>query len=397
MEKSKELVVLANQKNVPFQKKAYKAAGHLKEKVVTLRNSLNRSQEKIKELSSQLERNEFESRLLREINTAITSTFELSEILSLILQVLTTLVNTQGVSILLVDESDNTLRIAESHGLSKKDMENFYIYYAKLNEGLFSEILESKKPQFFDGNQELSIPLLLTVPLVSRNKVIGFLNIHSMYKNMLLTEEKIALVYALASQASIAISNAQLFAAMREQAIVDQCTNLFNFRYFQQKLDEEIDTANKTGDSLSLMILDIDHFKHVNDTWGHLYGDQVLKELANLLKRNVRSEDTVCRYGGEEFAIIFPRCDAEITYKIAERIRTRIEETTSNDKRNVFKEPLTVSIGIAAYKPDMNKTALVYRADCALYWSKNNGRNRSHVYDPKLEKEYEKYIPKSPR
>ncbi len=388
---------MSNKMGRPSRKKVFQAAGQFRDKVVTLKNLLHHLKTKNQELASRLERTEFESRLLREINTAITSTFELSEILSLILQVLTTLVNTQGVSVLLVDESDNTLRIAESHGLATKDIENFYIYYAKLNDGIFPDIMESKKPRFFDSNEGLTIPLLLTVPLISRNKVIGFLNIHSMYKNKLLTDEKIALVYALASQASIAISNAQLFAAMREQAIVDQCTGLFNFRFFQQKLDDNINTTSKTGDPLSLLFLDIDHFKHVNDTWGHLYGDQVLKELANLLRRNVRSEDTVCRYGGEEFAIIFPHCSADITYKIAERIRTRIQETTANDKRNVFKEPITVSIGIAEYKPDMNKTSLIYQADCALYWSKNNGRNRSHVYDPKLEKEYEKYISKTRR
>lgn len=368
----------------------YRASRVLGENSVSLRNSLNEAREKIKELSTQLERNEFESRLMREINTAITSTFELPEILSLILQVLTTLVNTQGVSMLLVNDTDQTLRIAQSHGLSTKDIENFYIYYAKLHEGIFHEISVQKSARFFDGNEGLVIPLLLSVPLISRNKVIGFLNIHSMYKNLPLTKEKIELIYALASQASIAISNAQMFAAMREQAIIDQCTGLYNFRFFQQKLDEEIQLAGKNSENLSLIILDIDHFKHVNDTWGHLYGDQVLQELANILKRNVRAEDSVCRYGGEEFAIIFPRCETEITFRIAERIRTRIEETSTTDRRNIFKEPITVSIGIAQYTPDINKTNLIQRADSALYWAKNNGRNRCHIFDPNMEQEYKK-------
>jgi len=363
------------------------------DKAATLINRLAAAERKIHDLTSHLERTEFESKLLREINTAITSTFELPEILSLILQVLTTLVNTQGVSILLVQESDNTLRIAESYGLSTEVVENFYIYCARIDEGVFREIMEEKKPMFFNDDS-LLIPLLFSVPLISRNKVIGFLNIHSMYKNRPLTGEKISLVNALASQASIAISNAQMFAAMREQAILDQCTGLYNFRYFQQKIDEEIENTIKTGESLSLMILDIDHFKHVNDTWGHLYGDTVLKELANLLKRNVRSEDSVCRYGGEEFAIILPHCNAEVTYKIAERIRTKIEETTSNDRRNVFKEPITVSIGVSEYNPATNKTAFIRQSDCALYWAKNNGRNRSHVYSPELQDQYEKFTKK---
>lgn len=364
-----------------------RATGPITEKAVSIKSKLSDAINQIRLISSQLERTEFESRLMREINTAITSTFELAEILSLILQVLTTLVNTQGVSVILVSDSDNTLRIAESYGLSTKDIENFDIYHARLNDGVFSEIMVEKKARFFDAESE-PLPLLLSVPLISRNMVIGFLNIHSMYKSRPLTEEKVALVYALASQASIAISNAQMFCAMREQAIIDQCTGLYNFRYFQQRLDKEIENALKTGEPLSLMILDIDHFKHVNDTWGHLYGDSVLKELANLLKRNVRTEDSVCRYGGEEFAIIFPHCRSEVAFKIAERIRNRVCETTSNDRRNIFKESITVSIGISEFDPETGKTILIRRADSALYWAKNNGRNRSHVYDLNRVDEY---------
>jgi len=360
-------------------------------KANTFKNRLQITMQNYRELSSRLERTAFESKLFREIDTAITSTFELPEILSLILQVLTTLVNTQGVSVVLVEESDGTLRIAEHHGLSGKDVENFYIYYAKLQDSIFQDIMQKKSPYFFDGTEELFMPIILSVPLISRKKVIGFLNIHSMYKEMQLTQDKIELINALASQASIAISNAQLFQALREQAIIDPCTNLFNFRYFQQKLDEEITVYNATKEPLSLIILDIDHFKNVNDTYGHVYGDAVLRELGNILKRNVRSEDSVCRYGGEEFAIIFPHCVQDVSLRIAERIRSRIEDTSSHDRRGTFKDPITVSIGVTEYEPELSKTSFIQRADNALYYAKNNGRNMVAGYDSNLEKEYAKY------
>ncbi|KNZ71219.1 diguanylate cyclase [Thermincola ferriacetica] len=374
--------------------KKQKARGLFK-RATGLLARFNALQNELKAVKNKLERTEFEAKLFREINTALTSTFELQEILPLILQVMTTLVNTQGVSIALVNEEDKTLRIAESYGLDPKDIENFYIYYARINTGPFKEVMEKKSPSFFGPENNLYIPLLMSVPLVSRNKVIGFVNIHSMYQNKSLTPDKIALVNALASQASIAISNAQLFNAMKEQATIDPCTNLFNFRYFQQKLDEEINKAAANGTALSLIILDIDFFKKVNDTYGHLYGDQVLHEISKILKSNVRSEDTVCRYGGEEFAIIFPNCTQKIAERIAERIRAKIEETTANDRRGIFKSPVTVSVGVAEYTPDINKTMLIHRADCSLYYAKNTGRNRVCGYDANLETEYEKYLPKN--
>ncbi len=368
-----------------------KISAIITDKSKTIINSRLAALQNNQELLSRLEQTVFEGKLFREINTAITSTFELQEILSLILQVLTTLVNTQGVSIVLVEESDGTLRIAEHHGLSDKDIENFYIYYARLQDSIFQDIMQKRSPLFFDGSEDLSIPLILSVPLVSRQKVIGFLNIHSMYKEMQLIPDKIELVYALASQASIAISNAQLFRALREQAIIDPCTNLYNFRYFQQKLDEEINIYNSTKEPLSLIILDIDYFKKVNDTHGHVYGDTVLRELGNILKRNVRSEDSVCRYGGEEFAVIFPHCSQEVTLRIAERIRTRIQETSTNDRRGILKDPITVSIGVAGYTPELSKTSFIQRADNALYYAKKHGRNMVAEYDSGLEGEYAKY------
>ncbi|TLM99727.1 sensor domain-containing diguanylate cyclase, partial [bacterium] len=260
-----------------------------------------------------------------------------------------------------------------------------------LQDSLFQEVMQKRTPRFFEEGESPAMPLILSVPLVSRKKVIGFLNIHTMYKSIQLTQDKIELVYALASQASIAISNAQLFQALREQAIIDPCTTLYNFRYFQQKLDEEIDVYNSSKEPLSLIILDIDHFKKVNDNYGHVYGDTVLRELGNIMKRNVRSEDSVCRYGGEEFAIIFPHCTQEVTLRIADRIRSRIQETSSHDRRSTFKEPITVSIGVAGYEPEMSKTLFIQRADNALYYAKNHGRNMVSGYDSQLESEYANY------
>ncbi len=375
---------------MPSAKKRLKNTNNVSVKAKKLVGLLANLRTQLKETESRLERTEFEAKLFREINTALTSTFDLQEILPLILQIMTTLVNTQGVSIVLINQDDNTLRIAESYGLDSIDIENFYIYYAKLNDSVFKAVLDKRVPTFFGPEDGLSIPLLASIPLVSRNEVIGFLNIHTMYQHKKLTPDKIALVMAFSSQASIAISNAQLYHAMKEQATIDQLTGLFNHRYFQQKLDEEIKRAHYSNTVVALIILDIDFFKKVNDEFGHLYGDQVLQEIGKILKRNVRSEDSVCRYGGEEFAIIFPNCTQSIAIRIAERIRSKVEDTTRNDRRNIFNKTITVSIGVAELTSDMAKTEFIRRADCSLYHAKNHGRNQVHGYDPSFETAFAK-------
>lgn len=349
-------------------------------KLLSMRKQLEMSSKKVVELTAKLKRTEFEEKLLREINNALTATFELSEILSLILQVLTAVVNTQGVSIILVDQSDNSLQIAETHGLDDIEIAELNHKHKETN-NFYAELYQNKQPVFYTASENSVIPFLLTVPLISQDKIIGFLNIHSMYKNKMLTPEKLDIIYSLASQASIAINNARLFLALKEQAFIDHCTGLFNFRYFHEKMDLEMKKADQKNEPLSVAILDIDFFKSINDTWGHLYGDTVLHELANLIKKNVRPEDTVCRYGGEEFAIIFPGCDLTLTSNICKRICENINMTTANDNRGVFKNTITVSIGIAGFVKDIHKTELVRQADSALYQAKNNGRNRVIIHE----------------
>lgn len=152
----------------------------------------------------------------------------------------------------------------------------------------------------------------------------------------------------------------------------DKLTGIANRRLFQEKLEEQIKLYQKEEKSFSLLIIDIDHFKKVNDTYGHQIGDVVLEKLAKLLKKQVRPGDIVARFGGEEFTIILPHTDGEEAMLIAKKLNLSVEEDEWKDV-----DGLTVSVGVATFTSEDNEASIVKNADQALYYSKENGRNRS--------------------
>jgi diguanylate cyclase (GGDEF)-like protein len=161
-------------------------------------------------------------------------------------------------------------------------------------------------------------------------------------------------------------------------ATFDSLTGLYNRRAILGKLRELINLANRYKEDFSLSMLDIDHFKKVNDRYGHLTGDEVLEKIATLIRRNIRDTDIVGRYGGEEFIIILPKTDLSSSWIVAERLRTIIEKAEMKDSAgNVF--AITVSQGLAGWERDEDATSLISRADEALYKAKGKGRNRVQI------------------
>ena len=162
-----------------------------------------------------------------------------------------------------------------------------------------------------------------------------------------------------------------------EMAITDQLTGLHNRRYMSRHLDTLIAGAAKTSKQIAFLIFDIDHFKRVNDTYGHDIGDEVLREFAGRIAANVRGIDLACRYGGEEFVVVMPDTDVEFAYSVAERLRKSVETTPFDISRAPHHLNVTISIGIAGSKmPGDTASALLHRADQALYRAKHDGRNR---------------------
>lgn len=161
-----------------------------------------------------------------------------------------------------------------------------------------------------------------------------------------------------------------------EQVIADALTGLFNFRYIHQALDQEFERTQRTGQDTTLILLDLDHFKQVNDRWGHDVGNQALQQTAALINSATRKLDIPCRYGGEEFLIILPSTDLQTGVQVAERLRELIETTSLIIGDSHIQ--LTASAGVDAYTLNSPGTpeALIKRADAWLYQAKHSGRNQ---------------------
>jgi diguanylate cyclase (GGDEF)-like protein len=218
---------------------------------------------------------------------------------------------------------------------------------------------------------------VLAVPILSGASARGALVVRLEDPRRGFGEHEIRFCRLLAEVAGRALQRADHFARVSEAARRDALTGLLNVRVLNQGIEEEIHRAERTGASLSLLMIDVDFLKHVNDVYGHPAGDQVLRALAETLRRVVRRIDLVARCGGEEFAVLLPETTAERGGDVAARLREAIEEL----EHPGVGEAITVSIGVAAYPEDAGSASeLIHAADQALYASKNSGRNRVTRY-----------------
>jgi diguanylate cyclase (GGDEF)-like protein len=219
------------------------------------------------------------------------------------------------------------------------------------------------------------------VPLRTDKGSIGILLLPKSGKGQSYGLQEIQYITRIVRFASIAIENASLF----RQATTDRMTGLFSHHFFEKTLDEELERARRYKSTFSLVMFDIDHFKVFNDTYGHLQGDRIIREIAKLTTKSIRQVDFPARYGGEEFAVILPAVDLKGALVVAERLRKRVEGFSFPGSDG--KQPLhvTISIGVTEFDPESSyaPSEIIRDADRALYQSKEKGRNRVTVSAPR--------------
>ena len=217
---------------------------------------------------------------------------------------------------------------------------------------------------------------LISVPLIARGSLKGALNIYRVGEDASFDEDEFELARWFGDAAALALDNAQIRARLEHLAHTDSLTGLYNHRYFHERLRAELQRAGRAREPIALMMLDIDDFKRVNDICGHGEGDQVLQALGDVLRVTVRGSDIVCRVGGEEFAVILPACPAADAVGLAERIKERLAEVSTDAAGEI-----TLSVGVAL-SPEhaMNARELIWCAEAAMMTAKAHGKDQVVVF-----------------
>ena len=219
---------------------------------------------------------------------------------------------------------------------------------------------------------------LLVLPLSRGDEVLGAITLASSRPGVF-GQALRDMLRVIGHQVGVSLQNARMYQQMEERATTDGLTGLTNHRAFQERLAQLHALVERTEQKYSIILTDIDHFKGINDTYGHPIGDQVLRKVAALFAGRARKVDIVARYGGEEFVLVLPDTDAAGAESFANRLREEVAQTAMASEHGSFN--VTISMGIAEYGKDgRDRLELIERADQALYWCKEHGRNRVHRF-----------------
>lgn len=291
-------------------------------------------------------------------------------------------------SLALFDAEAGVLRIAATHGYPALLVEHVRLVPG---EGIIGRVFETRRPLLVRDVRTIAnlarrpryrTSSFLAVPLLASTEVLGIATFADRADGQPFDQSDLTATRALAAPAALALVNDRLTDQARHlshAATVDPLTGLFNRRHFHSRIDEEIERARRYALDLALLLIDVDDFKRINDTLGHLAGDHLLRQIADILKRSVRVFDVCTRYGGEEFSILMPGSSEQNALVVAERIRSRVESSSRDEGPIPPYLRITVSLGLAVLGTDATPQELIARADRALYRAKAEGKNRIRV------------------
>ncbi|MDD5491507.1 MAG: diguanylate cyclase [bacterium] len=343
-----------------------------------------------KELLSSLkiEKDKLESVL--EIGKMMSSILDLRELIDFIVKKSTEVLKAEKGSLMLLDEATGQLIINGAIGLSEEVINKTKMkigdkiagFVIKYGEAMLVENIETDERTKRESRPHYLGKSFISVPLIHKDKIHGVLSVTDKKDDGLkiFTEDDLNYLSIIINYAAVAIENARLYEEVKNLAITDALTGLFNHRYFQEQLAKEINRAKRYGRPLSLVMFDIDNFKSYNDRFGHLTGDVILRHISATIKSNAREVDIVCRYGGEEFVMILPETEAVGGMSIADKIREAVEISTRQEEYFKGIGQVTISGGIAQFAKKYLKEDFIQKTDEAMYQAKKEGKNRICIW-----------------
>jgi diguanylate cyclase (GGDEF)-like protein len=323
--------------------------------------------------------------IFHEIGKALTSTLDIKEIMNIIMDKVNDLLEPENWSLLLVDKNKKELIFEIVVGKNKDAVKNISL---KIGEGIAGWVAKTGEPLLVadvskdkrftrkvDSVTSFKTESVVCVPLKSRGKILGVIELINRVNKKLYDENDLLILLIIADYAAIAFENATYFQKVQELTVTDDLTKLFNSRYLHDFLDVETKKIKRYGGNFSIIFMDLDYFKDVNDTHGHLIGSRLLVEIAEIIRGKLRETDFAARYGGDEFVIVLSHTIKKHAHLVAKRIRKAINNNVFL-KEEGLKIKITASYGIAALPEDAaNKVELIRLADQAMYRVKNTTRN----------------------
>ncbi|MEJ2543286.1 MAG: sensor domain-containing diguanylate cyclase [Calditrichaceae bacterium] len=365
----------------------------LQSRVNTLKRDVIDSQTELRQSERLLKKRAYEIHNLMEISNELYSILNLDQLINSALLTLVGQLSCQRTFAMIYNQKEREYSHYFSKGFKSDILKNISMevdhpivkYFSKKPVPQLVQNMIKSSAMRKTARQIKNLDIEIIAPLMHHGSLRGFIGCGSKLHEGSFDDADIQIFSILVNIISISISNAQMYEDVKEMSFTDAMTGLNNYRYFENRLIEEINRSMRNKTVVSLLMLDIDDFKNYNDELGHQAGDEALRTVGWILKNTVRDGDIVSRYGGEEFAIIMPGMEKDLVEILAERIRSKIEEFPFYKQHVQPKGSLTISLGGSTFPNDAsNFETLINKSDQALYYSKKSGRNRFSNFEEKM-------------
>ena len=326
--------------------------------------------------------------LARQINC-----LDIERIMDVCMKHIPTLVGARLASLYILDETNNMLHLQKHNhpflinnivSLNQNPPSLMVMAVRSKEIILVGDIDTHKKPiikksqRAFSGNYKTNSCAI--APLICQDRVVGVLNLADKIDGDRFDSEDIALIELFSQLVGASIGNIKLFEKIQHQATTDGLTGLANHKTFYEILEKELWRSRRYGGQISLIMIDVDNLKKINDSYGHRAGDKVIREISRKIKECIRQIDTAARYGGDEFAVILPNTSLADAIIVAERMVEAVAHSPAIWKKDQI--PLSISVGLGQYDADSNPEDITSGSDRALYKAKQAGKNTVRIFEP---------------